>query len=802
MKQIFESKIIKSASIVLINVILTFMILFIALTKAGSYPIKENHMNLVHGVIRMVSAMDGFDKNAKNIDSDEMNVVSNSLEEDKILVDNDVSTSEPNGVRPKNESISSSGYTPTVSYSTMTNYASLTGVNIILNEGDDFNPISDLKIKAKDIDGTNLTDNVKVIYNNVNTNESGIYSVQVKVQLKDSTSLIQNFKVEVMKSPLKVSVTNVLLQNNEVNIDESIKLMFNVRSSKSSVTPVRANVNGKLYSIFKESEDKYTIELKGLNESKVDIVALNFIEMSDGSIIAVNKKMNLVVLKSLPKIEKVFQNILSETGNIFTKLTVSDTETVLQPNQPITAILYDENHQEIDQELFYSYQQIETEFDLPKNGTYYLKLFGYANRNYSSSYKWTQLYEEKLIVDSIDKTSLTGQNLTINEGDSLNLMTDLQLKATNEQGEDITSQILVEGVVDTKVPGTYEITASVIKTNGESLKKVFQVIVKPIKTEIQIKQFTVEGANSSVGDNATLNLIVNLSKDYVEIDRVVIDRQEYPVTKIQANINGDTSKYQIKIDTNQLKGNHIFELSKIILCNGEEITVQAQTESNILKLRVYQEPLQSLSLSDDKNDSAQSLENHVVLYNANTNQQIEVVGKQQNSEMIITGKIANSKGELPEQITVTMPTIAAFTVSQDGIFSAPNNMTIENKSNVGITVSINSFQDTTPSAGAGITVVDYDILTGSNSDKYDRSHVGLKLAAQTLNGEARVPLTTSMTKTKLVDIDAQDNAPLVLQGSVGTGDSTNPATVNKFNGDVDKDGASDTFNLIFSITRK
>ncbi len=167
---------------------------------------------------------------------------------------------------------------------------------------------------------------------------------------------------------------------------------------------------------------------------------------------------------------------------------------------------------------------------MPKNGTYYLKLFGYANRNYSSSYKWTQLYEEKLIVDSIDKTSLTGQNLTINEGDSLNLMTDLQLKATNEQGEDITSQILVEGVVDTKVPGTYEITASVIKTNGESLKKVFQVIVKPIKTEIQIKQFTVEGANSSVGDNATLNLIVNLSKDYVEIDRVVIDRQEYPVT--------------------------------------------------------------------------------------------------------------------------------------------------------------------------------------------------------------------------------------------------------------------------------
>lgn len=798
MKQVFESKIIKSASIVLINVALTCMILFIALTKARIYSIKENQMNLVHGVIRMVSAMDGFDKNAKNLDSDEVDIISNSLEEDKILVDNDLSTSEPGGVRPKNESISSSGYTPTVSYSTVTNYASLTGVNITLNEGDDFNPISDLKIKAKDIDGTNLTDNVKVIYNNVNTNESGIYSVQVKVQLKDSTSLIQNFKVEVMKSPLKVSVTNVLLQNNEVNIDEPIRLLFDVRSSKSSVTPVRANVNGKLCSIDKESENKYTIELKGLNESKVDIVALNFIEMSDGSIITVNKKMNLVVLKSLPKIEKVFQNILSETGNIFTKLTVSDTETVLQPNQPITAILYDENHQEIDQELFYSYQQIETEFDLPKNGVYYLKLFGYVNRNYSSSYKWTLLYEEKITVDSIDKTSLTGKNLTINEGDSLNLMIDLQLKATNEQGEDITSQILIEGDVNTEIPGTYEVTASVIKANGESLKKVFQVTVKPIKTEIQIKQFTVEGTDSIIGDNATLNLMVNLSKDYVEIDRVVVDGQEYPVTKIQTAMDLDTSKYQVKVDTSQIKGSHIFELSKIILSNGEELTVQSQTECNILKLRMYQESLQSFGLLDDKNYSTQPLEEHVVLYNADSNQQIEVVGNQKNSEMIITGRIANSKGELPEQITVTMPTLAGFIINSDGSFQSASNMEIINQSKVGVTVSVYSFQDPTPSTGDGITVVDYNQMSG-NQQNYDRSFVGLKMLAINGNNENGVVLKNGTISTQLIDLDAQDNALLSLQGLVGNGENS-VLNVNKV--DIDKEGASDTFSLIFSISRK
>ncbi len=185
-----------------------------------------------------------------------------------------------------------------------------------------------------------------------------------------------------------------------------------------------------------------------------------------------------------------------------------------------------------------------------------------------------------------------------------------------------------------------------------------------------------------------------------------------------------------------------------------------------------------------------------------TPQDVTVSGSQQSSELTITGQIATSTGQLPEQVTVTMPTAAAFTVSQDGQFSAPNNMTIENKSNVGITVSINSFQDTTPSAGAGITVVDYDSLTGSDSNTYDRSYVGLKLAAQTPNGGSGVSLTTSMAKTELVDIDAQDNAPLALQGSVGTGDSTNSATVNKFNGDLDTDGATDNFKLVFSIARQ
>lgn len=184
-----------------------------------------------------------------------------------------------------------------------------------------------------------------------------------------------------------------------------------------------------------------------------------------------------------------------------------------------------------------------------------------------------------------------------------------------------------------------------------------------------------------------------------------------------------------------------------------------------------------------------------------TTQDVTVSGSQQSSELTITGQVSNSSGQLPEQITVTMPTAASFMVDQDGNFSAPSNMTIQNKSKVGVAVSVSSFEDTNPAAGAGITVVDFDRLTGEAA-KYDRSHVGLKLHAQSASGGSDVVLKHGTINQKLVDIDAQDNAPLTLTGTAGTGVKDDGTVENESTSDLATSGANENFKLVFSIKRQ
>lgn len=184
-----------------------------------------------------------------------------------------------------------------------------------------------------------------------------------------------------------------------------------------------------------------------------------------------------------------------------------------------------------------------------------------------------------------------------------------------------------------------------------------------------------------------------------------------------------------------------------------------------------------------------------------TTQDVTVSGSQQSSELTITGQVSNSSGQLPEQITVTMPTAASFMVDQDGNFSAPSNMTIENKSKVGVAVSVSSFTDTNPAAGAGITVVDFDTLT-SEAAKYDRSYVGLKLHAQSASGGSDVVLTHGTINQDLANIDAQDNAPLTLMGTAGTGVKGDGTVEKESTSDLATSGANENFQLVFSIKRQ
>lgn len=170
----------------------------------------------------------------------------------------------------------------------------------------------------------------------------------------------------------------------------------------------------------------------------------------------------------------------------------------------------------------------------------------------------------------------------------------------------------------------------------------------------------------------------------------------------------------------------------------------------------------------------------------------------QSSKLEITGTIANDQGQLPEQITVTLPTAVSFSVDKDGAFTTATNMEIQNDSAIAVNVAVSSFKDPSENSGTGITVLDSGVLS-TDKTQYDRSFVSLELSGQSSLGGSTVGLLHGMSEDDLVTVPATNNAQLTLAGNAGTGGAS---AAHKNNAqDFATNGASETFELTFKISR-
>lgn len=168
-------------------------------------------------------------------------------------------------------------------------------------------------------------------------------------------------------------------------------------------------------------------------------------------------------------------------------------------------------------------------------------------------------------------------------------------------------------------------------------------------------------------------------------------------------------------------------------------------------------------------------------YQANDSQTI-------NASVTVTGMVDNAQGIAPSgKIQVEVPTALSFTVDNQGRLTA-GNFTISNKSQSSIDVKVGSFQETklAGSTDPGITL--HDNIT--NFKTLDRSNVVLVLR----HGSTDVILQHGMSETPLVTIAGGKSENVQVLGTAGT------ATAGT-NQDVDKAGASETFDLVFKISK-
>ena len=164
----------------------------------------------------------------------------------------------------------------------------------------------------------------------------------------------------------------------------------------------------------------------------------------------------------------------------------------------------------------------------------------------------------------------------------------------------------------------------------------------------------------------------------------------------------------------------------------------------------------------------------------------------------VTGSVTKSDGTAAAgQITVELPTAMAFAVNENGEFSGAT-YDVSNQSGCGIDIFVSQFAETK----SGITLkTEDDLSTPEKRGNLDRSNVSLVLKGSDSDGsQTKVDLakiangtTTDESAKKVLNIGAAAQGSMALTGTAGTQKQSGS--------NVDQNGATGEFNLVFSIKK-
>lgn len=392
-----------------------------------------------------------------------------------------------------NSSVSSSTTNNSSSGSMSTNIidkSSISGVNIEILEGHEFNPRKDLKLKATDNNGRDISDNIIIEKNNVNTTVPGIYNVKVHIKLSNGQSKEKEFTVTVKETRLDVLVKSFKATKTNVKKNGKIGFELDLNVSKKHVTPIAVMVNGQEYTLYKGNENiieklmnirNYKLFIDANNASGIYQYNLEYVKMSNGSWINLGENtVNVEVLKDEATIKNFSYEELSIEKKIGLKFDLEDLDNTAS-NLRLEVYKDDKLLESKKLNKISSYTM---NIDTKSNGVYNLKILADIDLNQNSTKNSTlfnkEIFTTFIKVSNINQTSLTGKDAEIIQGEKFDPIKDLDLKATDFDGEDITNQILIENNdIDTNIVGQYDIVAYIINKNGEKYSSTFKLTINP-----------------------------------------------------------------------------------------------------------------------------------------------------------------------------------------------------------------------------------------------------------------------------------------------------------------------------------
>lgn len=183
--------------------------------------------------------------------------------------------------------------------------------------------------------------------------------------------------------------------------------------------------------------------------------------------------------------------------------------------------------------------------------------------------------------ETVDKSAFNGKDAIISEGQPFNPMNALQLYACDITGENITNSIVItENNVDIYKPGVYNVKASIALKNGKTLDKKFAVRVEPTVLDLAVNDVKASKTELKKEEDYTMNFAVNSSKSYIDVEKVVINKKEYEVSKI---LEDEIERYSVNLIAPNKAGYESLKLQKIIMSDKTVVDIDKTVNINVLK---------------------------------------------------------------------------------------------------------------------------------------------------------------------------------------------------------------------------
>lgn len=468
--------------------------------------------------------------------------------------------------------------------------SSFVGKDLMIYEGDKFDPLKNLKLSATDIDGSNITNKIVITENTVDTYKPGLYTVKANVQLSDNTKLEKDFLVRVETTALELAVVSLETESDIVKKKEDVNIDFDVKSSKDYIYVEKVVVNGKEYnatrkltrSLFSKS-DKYSTVVQAPEIAGINNLTLETIIMSDGTEVAINQSVAIEVLPEEPIVDDlvVDGNIEDDNINIDAEFTIKDIDNTLESGK---VILYDENNEIIREDYVKTNELVKLKYDLLEEKVYTLKVLKYTKSRPREAELVNEVIDlrnaKALFVNNYNLLSVMHDEVTdeIVEEDGGNSSGD---ESTKTEQDIITSESTKDATIQTK--------GRIKSDAGEVLRETIMVTVPTSARFTVTKDAEFIGSNINITNNGNepIDIIVN---DFID------PSEDYEIKLITDQSVRQNNRFKRTISTSTYKRNEINlslegNIKKVYLGNrkilnylGSEIDLTSNSDKKIAKV--------------------------------------------------------------------------------------------------------------------------------------------------------------------------------------------------------------------------